>query len=151
LRDHELEGLHDKAERLKGLCAGLQATEPRAVFTCEVEPQYRNMGYWIKKDMLPVDLAREAVAKVGLTPNSPPARGGTDGSRLTERGLPTPNLFCGEHNSHGPLEWVCAQDMELATQVCVEIAQLWEQKGAVYKNGWSRGKRHKAPKNGAKP
>src|SRR5205085_1081829 len=54
--------------------------------------------------------------------------GGTDGSRLTELGLPTPNLFCGEHNAHGPLEWVAVQDMESAVSACAQLAELWERK-----------------------
>jgi tripeptide aminopeptidase len=91
------------------------------------------MGYWLKEDMTPVDLAYDAMRAVGLEPASPAARGGTDGSRLTEKGLPTPNLFCGGHNAHGPMEWVAVQDMELAVRACVELAQLWEQKGAGYK------------------
>ena len=132
LRDYELAGLEDKAARLTGLCQGIQAAEPRARITCQIRPQYQNMGYWLRKNMAPVDLACEAVRAIGLEPISRAARGGTDGSRLTERGLPTPNLFCGEHNSHGPLEWVAVQDMELAVRMCVELAQLWEQKGSSY-------------------
>ena len=133
LRDFEEAGLADKRERLRRLCRGLQAAEPRARIDCRFSEQYRNMGYWLRKDMTPVDLASEAMRAVGLTPSSPPIRGGTDGSRLTERGLPTPNLFCGGHNPHGPLEWVAVQDMELAVKMGVELAQLWEQKGAGYK------------------
>ncbi len=56
-------------------------------------------------------------------------RGGTDGSRLTELGLPTPNLFCGEHNAHGPLEWVAVQDMESAVTACAHLVELWQRKG----------------------
>ncbi|MGH2521425.1 MAG: peptidase T [Anaerolineales bacterium] len=133
LRDFTLEGLADKGARLKGLCRGLQAAEPRAKIRYRIRPTYRNMGYWLVKDMTPVDLACEAMRALGLEPASPPARGGTDGSRLTERGLPTPNLFCGGHNAHGPLEWVAVPDMELAVKACAELAQLWEQKGAGYK------------------
>jgi len=133
LRDYELEGLADKAARLAGLCSGLQASEPRAHITCDIRPGYRNMGYWLKKDMTPVDLANEAMRRLGLEPCSPAARGGTDGSRLTASGLPTPNLGAGYHNPHGPLEWACVQDMELAMRACVELVQLWEQKGAGYK------------------
>jgi tripeptide aminopeptidase len=133
LRDFEEAGLADKRERLRKLCRGLQAAEPRAHIDCRFIQQYRNMGYWLKEDMRPVDLACEAVRAVGLTPTSPPIRGGTDGSRLTERGLPTPNLFVGGHNPHGPLEWVTVQDMELAVKMAVELVQLWEQKGTGYK------------------
>ena len=70
---------------------------------------------------------------MGLEPKVIPVRGGTDGSRLTERGLPTPNLFDGGHNWHGPLEWVAVQDMETSVKMCVELARLWEQKGVGYK------------------
>jgi tripeptide aminopeptidase len=133
LRDHELAGLEEKGQRLRGLCQGLQLMEPRARIRCDIRNQYRNMGYWLKKDMTPVDLAYDAMRAIGLEPFSPATRGGTDGSRLTERGLPTPNLFCGGHNAHGPLEWVAVQDMELAVQACVELAKVWEQKGVGYK------------------
>ena len=85
--------------------------------------------------MRPVELAREAMRAVGLEPTGEPIRGGTDGSRLTERGVPTPNLFCGAHNAHGPLEWVAVQDMELAVRMCVQLVQIWERAG-------SRARRH---------
>jgi tripeptide aminopeptidase len=133
LRDFELKGLADKGARLKGLCRGLQASEPRAKIRCRIQPTYRNMGYWLKNDMTPVNMAFDAMRAIGLEPAAPPTRGGTDGSRLTERGLPTPNLFCGGHNAHGPLEWVAVQDMELAVKACVELAKLWEQRGVGYK------------------
>jgi tripeptide aminopeptidase len=133
LRDFEAAGLADKGERLRALCRGLQASEPRARITCRITPQYRNMGFWLKNDMTPVNLALEAVRAVGLEPASPPIRGGTDGARMTELGLPTPNLFTGMHNPHGPLEWVTVQDMELALRTGLELAQLWEQKGQGYK------------------
>src|SRR5437667_13839 len=74
-------------------------------------------------------LAREAFVVAGLKPYDHVIRGGTDGSRLTELGLPTPNLFCGEHNAHGPLEWVAVQDMESAVTACAHLAALWERKG----------------------
>jgi tripeptide aminopeptidase len=125
LRDFELAGLAEKRRILKGLCQGLQAAEPRAVIQCRVRKQYRNMAYWLREDMRPVLLARKAFASIGLTPYDLPTRGGTDGSRLTERGLPTPNLFCGGHNAHGLLEWVAVQDMELAVTACAKLAELW--------------------------
>jgi tripeptide aminopeptidase len=129
LRDFELAGLPEKRRILHGLCRGLQAAEPRARIQCRIRKQYRNMAYWLREDMRPVELAREAFAAVGLKPYDQPVRGGTDGSRLTEKGLPTPNLFCGEHNVHGLLEWVAVQDMELAVTACARLAELWEQKG----------------------
>jgi tripeptide aminopeptidase len=132
IRDFELDGLTEKGAQIKALCDSLQAEEPRARITCFVSPTYRNMGYWIKDEMTPVTLAYDAMRAIGLTPASTAIRGGTDGSRLTERGLPTPNLFNGSHNWHGPLEWVAVQDMELAVRACVELARLWEQRGEGY-------------------
>jgi len=128
LRDFELKGLADKGKILRGLCRGLQASEPRARVRCKLRKQYRNMAYWLRKDMRPVELAREAFVAAGLKPYDHVIRGGTDGSRLTELGLPTPNLFCGEHNAHGPLEWVAVQDMESAVTACTQLAGLWERK-----------------------
>jgi tripeptide aminopeptidase len=75
--------------------------------------------------MRPVELAREACRQVGVEPFSIPIRGGTDGSRLTEMGVPTPNIFTGMQNIHGPLEYVSVQDMGRATEVCIRLAQLW--------------------------
>ena len=125
LRDFEEEGLRAKGELLRQVCAVIQAAEPRARIECTITPQYRNMRYWLENDMRPVELAREACRRIGVEPFSTPIRGGTDGSRLTELGLPTPNLFTGMQEIHGPLEWISLQDMARATELCVELVQLW--------------------------
>jgi tripeptide aminopeptidase len=125
LRDFEREGLRAQGELLQQVCNAIGATEPRARIACAITPQYRNMRYWLEEDMRPVDLAREATRRVGVEPFSTPTRGGTDGSRLTELGIPTPNLFTGMQNFHGPLEWVSIQDMARATEMCIGLAQLW--------------------------
>jgi tripeptide aminopeptidase len=83
------------------------------------------MRYWLENDMRPVQLAMQAMERAGLQPFNTPVRGGTDGSRLTEMGLPTPNLFTGMQNIHGPLEWISVQDMARAVDVCAELVQLW--------------------------
>jgi tripeptide aminopeptidase len=127
LRDFELDGLRAHGELLQQVCATVQATEPRARIGCTITPQYRNMRYWLEQDMRPVELAREACRRVGIEPKSTPTRGGTDGSRLTEMGLPTPNLFTGMQNIHGPQEWISVQDMARATEMCVLLAQLWRE------------------------
>ncbi len=142
LRDFELKGLMEKQAIIKGICRGLQASEPAAKITCKIFKQYRNMAYWLKEDMRPVELAREAIQAVGLVPADHRARGGTDGSRLTENGLPTPDIFCGGQNAHGPLEWVSAQHMETAVKVCVRLAEIWERKGQGY-TGYTPAKRRK--------
>lgn len=122
LRDFERDGLAAKGALLQQVCAAIAATEPRAQITCTIRPQYRNMRYWLENDMTPVDLARRAARRQGLEPVSVPIRGGTDGSRLTEMGLPCPNLFTGMQNVHGPLEWISVQDMAQATQLMLDIA-----------------------------
>ncbi|HQU69148.1 MAG TPA: peptidase T [Albidovulum sp.] len=123
LRDFELEGLAAKGELLQQVCAAVQAGEPRAEITCEIKPQYRNMRYWLEKDMTPVDLARAACRDIGIEPVSVPIRGGTDGSRLTEMGVPCPNIFTGMQNIHGPLEWISVQDMGAAVKMALGIAE----------------------------
>ncbi len=124
LRDFELDGLAARGALLQQVCAAVAATEPRATITCAIRPQYRNMRYWLEKDMTPVDLARAACRSEGIEPVSVPIRGGTDGSRLTEMGVPCPNIFTGMQDIHGPLEWISVQDMEKATQVCLRLVQL---------------------------
>jgi tripeptide aminopeptidase len=135
LRDFELEGLRERGELIKNVCATVQATEPRARITCTTTEQYRNMRYWLEHDMRPVNLAREACRAVGVEPFSAPIRGGTDGSRLTEMGVPTPNLFTGMQNIHGPHEWVSVQDMARAAEVCVKLAELWHSLGITAPGG----------------
>ncbi len=125
LRDFEDEKLAELGRLLTSVCETIQLTEPRARITCTITPQYRNMANWLKNDMRPVDLARDACEQLGIEVISPPIRGGTDGSRLTELGVPTPNIFTGMQNIHGPLEYNSLQDMEKATQVIVLLAQLW--------------------------
>jgi tripeptide aminopeptidase len=128
LRDFELDGLEAHAHLLRQVCAAVQATEPRARIEVTVTKQYRNMRYWLANDMRPVDLAAAAMRRAGIEPIFEVVRGGTDGSQLTERGLPTPNLFTGMQNVHGPLEWISVQDMAQAVAVCIELTQLWAQK-----------------------
>ena len=125
LRDFEMDGLREHGDLLKQVCATIQAIEPRAKVTCTITPQYRNMRYWLEDDMRPVELAREACRQLHIEPISTPIRGGTDGSRLTERNVPAPNLFTGMQNIHGPAEWVSVQDMARATEMCLKLAHLW--------------------------
>jgi tripeptide aminopeptidase len=125
LRDFELDGLAAHRARLEAIVAELRTAEPRARLGLTFTAQYRNMRYWLEKDMRPVEFAREAIGRAGLTPRSQAIRGGTDGSNLTQRGLPTPNLFCGMHEVHSPREWVSLQDMAKAVETLVHLAQVW--------------------------
>jgi tripeptide aminopeptidase len=128
LRDFEREGLAEHGALISQVCSTIAATEPRARITCEITPSYRNMRYWLENDMRPVDLAKQATIDIGLEPISPPVRGGTDGSRLTEMGVPTPNLFTGMQNLHGPLEYISVQDMTRSLQMCIRLAELWAER-----------------------
>lgn len=127
MRDFEMDELERQGELIKQVCATIQATEPRAHITCEVLPQYRNMRYWLENDMRPVEIAVEAYRRANIEHFFLPIRGGTDGSRLTEKGVPTPNLFTGMQNIHGPLEWVSVQDMARATEMCIKLAECWSE------------------------
>ena len=125
LRDFELDGLKAQAEMLQEICTVVGRTEPRARITCEVRPEYRNMRYWLENDQRPVDIAKKAYMAEGLPPRMLPFRGGTDGSIMTEKGIPTPNIFCGMQACHGPMEWVSIQDMDKALLICARVVGLW--------------------------
>jgi tripeptide aminopeptidase len=122
LRDFERDGLEAKGALVRQVAAAIAATEPRAKIEVEITPQYRNMRYWLEEDMTPVDLARDALREIGVEPVETVIRGGTDGSRLTEMGVPCPNLFTGQQNLHGPLEYISVQDMAIATRLMLQIA-----------------------------
>ena len=126
LRDFEAAKLTDKAHLLETIAATLRAEHPKASIEVTVTPQYRNMAEGLAKEPRAVTFAEEAMRRAGLEPKLTIVRGGTDGSRLTELGLPTPNLSCGEHNLHSPLEFTCLEEMATAVRVLVELAQLWE-------------------------
>ncbi len=130
LRDFEREGLAAHGALVRQVSEAVAATEPRAEVSIEITPQYRNMRYWIEKDMRPVNLARAACGDIGIVPHSPPVRGGTDGSRLTEMGVPCPNLFTGMQQVHGPLEYISTADMADAVRLAVRLVELWGQEPA---------------------
>ncbi|MBU2944016.1 peptidase T [Shimia thalassica] len=123
LRDFEMDGLEARRQRLRQVCEDAKNAFPGTKVSCEITKQYRNMRYWLEKDMTPVDLARDAYSAEGLDPRSVPIRGGTDGSRFTELGIPCPNLFTGMQEIHGPLEWISVQDMAMATRICLRLVE----------------------------
>ena len=125
LRDFETPKLAEYAAMLARFGAEIEAAHPNAKVLVGVVNQYRNMRDGMVKEPRAVPLALEAVKRAGLTPRQTIIRGGTDGSRLTEMGLPTPNLSTGEHNPHSPLEWTCLEEMAANVRVCVELVQLW--------------------------
>lgn len=125
LRDFDTAKLADKADLLRGIGQLLETEYPRAQITVQVTPQYRNMADGLAREPRALAFAEEAMRRAGLEPKRTIVRGGTDGSRLTELGLPTPNLSTGEHNLHSPLEWTCLEEMATAVRVLVELAQVW--------------------------
>lgn len=132
LRDHDNALLAGKGAALRAICGALEAAHPGARIECAVTQQYRNMGYWLRDNMPAVELLREACEGAGVVPVDDPVRGGTDGSRLTERGLPTPNIFTGGHNAHGPLEWVAVQDMQTVVEVLLILLGKWVERGSEF-------------------
>lgn len=127
LRSFVTAELAQQAEILKNVAASVLAEHPKAKIDIDVKKQYRNMIEALKKEPRAVKLAAEAVKRAGLKPKFEAIRGGTDGSRLSEMGLPTPNIFTGMHNFHSPLEFACLEEMESAVRVLIELAQLWGQ------------------------
>jgi tripeptide aminopeptidase len=125
LRSFDTPKLAEQAELLQAAARLVEAEHPRASVEVKVTPQYRNMADGLVKEPRAVAFAEEAMRRAGLTAKLGIIRGGTDGSRLTEMGLPTPNLSTGEHNPHSPLEWTCLEEMETAVRVLVELAQVW--------------------------
>ncbi|MCC6418794.1 MAG: peptidase T [Gemmataceae bacterium] len=128
LRDFDTARLADHAEVLRRAAALLEAEFPRARVEIQVTPQYRNLADGLAKEPRALAFAEEAMRRAGLEPKRTIVRGGTDGSRLTELGLPTPNLSTGEHNLHSPLEWTCLEEMAIALRVVVELARVWGEK-----------------------
>jgi len=129
VRDHDRQKFEAKKQLMRDVAAKIQAQFGKDALTISIEDQYYNMGEKIEPVKEIVDIARQAMEKLDITPNTLPIRGGTDGSQLSYMGLPTPNIFAGGENMHGKYEYVSAETMEKATQVIIEIVQLFEQQG----------------------
>ena len=127
VRDFKTAGLGEKEQLLEDLARGVVAEVPGAEVECAIEEGYRNMREVLDQHPDIVENAKEAIRRAGLSVSMKPIRGGTDGSRLSFMGLPTPNLFAGEQNFHSRLEWVSVQDMEKAVEVIVHLAQVLEE------------------------
>lgn len=140
LRDFTTDGLREQQALVERIAREVVASHPASrsvpepsgaaagpppTVTFEVQESYRNMREVLERHPEIVARAREAMRRAGIEPIERPIRGGTDGSRLSFMGLPTPNLFAGEHNFHSRLEWVSAQDMDKAVEVVVHLAQIW--------------------------
>lgn len=128
LRDHDDARLEEHVAFLRGLVDELAAREPRALVTMDVEHQYSNMGSVIEQHPRVVEVAEEAIRRAGAEPVRTIIRGGTDGSRISAMGLPTPNIFTGGQNYHSVKEWASVQDMAAAAATIVELARVWAEK-----------------------
>jgi tripeptide aminopeptidase len=124
-RDFDNDELDAHVEYLRGIANDVAATDERCSIEVESFIQYRNMRDTLDKHPQIVDNLEIAVRRVGLEPIKTPIRGGTDGSALTEMGLPTPNIFTGGQDAHSQREWICVEDMGLAAATVVELAKVW--------------------------
>lgn len=125
VRDHDDELLERHLALLRELVDRVAEREPRAELSVAVEEQYRNMRRHLDGHPRVVAAAEEAIRRAGVEPVHTIIRGGTDGARLSERGLPTPNVFTGGQEYHGRHEWASVQDMAAAAATAVEIARVW--------------------------
>ena len=128
VRDFDLSGVAAKEDLLKQIVAKTQSKYPNVKIDYESKLGYLNMKEVLKNYPQLTDYAIEAAKRAGITPVINPIRGGTDGSNLTARGLPTPNLFTGGHNFHGKLEFNSRKGLEKSTETLVNLVQIWAEK-----------------------
>jgi tripeptide aminopeptidase len=124
-RDFDNDELDAHVEYLRGIANDVAATDERCSIEVDSFILYRNMRDTLDKHPQIVENLEIAVRRVGLEPIKTPIRGGTDGSALTEMGLPTPNIFTGGQDAHSQREWICVEDMGLAAATVVELAKVW--------------------------
>ncbi len=129
LRNFDINGLASQEEAVKKVIAETQKKYPNVKIDYKSELGYLNMKEVLKDYPQLTDYAIEAAKRAGITAELRPIRGGTDGSRLTARGLPTPNLFTGGHNFHGKLEFNSRKGLEKSTETLVHLVQIWAEKG----------------------
>ena len=125
VRDFDDDELDRSIEFLRGIADEVAAAEPRASIEFESRIQYRNMRATLERHPEIVENLEEAVRRIGFEPKRTAIRGGTDGSALTEMGLPTPNIYTGGQDAHSEREWICVEDMGLAAATIVELAKVW--------------------------
>jgi len=125
LRDFETPALEKQAELLRRVAAAVEEQFAGCQISVQTRAQYRNMRQGLSREPGAVQFAELAHQRLDRKAKITIIRGGTDGSQLTERGLPTPNLSTGQHNPHSPLEWVCLDEMVQAVEVLVELVQIW--------------------------
>jgi tripeptide aminopeptidase len=125
VRDFDNDVLDEHIEFLREIAQEVAATDPRCSIDVASQIQYRNMRGALDRHPEILEHLEEAVRRVGLEPKRTAIRGGTDGSSLTELGLPTPNIFTGGHDAHSEREWICVEDMGLAAATIIEVVRVW--------------------------
>lgn len=125
LRDFDTDQLKRQADLLREYAARTMQTIPGIQIDLGVSRQYRNLGDGLRLEPRAVQFAKRAMDRLGYPVAETVVRGGTDGALFTERGVPTPNLSTGQHNPHSPLEWVCLEEMLQATEVLIQLVQIW--------------------------
>ena len=128
VRDFASPALKEMERIVEQLALEAVSAHPGSSVELEVEESYRNMKEVLDNHPDVVEKAQEAFRRAGLDPRIEPIRGGTDGSRLSFMGLPTPNIFAGEHNFHSRFEWISTSDMHKAVEVIIELCQVWEER-----------------------
>ena len=124
IRDHDREKFDARKQLMNSIVDAMNEKYGVQRVTIDMHDSYYNMGDVIKKDMTPVNLAQQAMENLGIKPLIHPIRGGTDGSKISFMGIPTPNIFTGGENFHGRYEFVSVENMEKAKQTIIEIIQL---------------------------
>lgn len=124
IRDHDKEKFLARKERMLKNANYLNEKYGAERFVVRMKDSYYNMREVIEKDMKPVELAKQAMVACDVEPIIQPIRGGTDGSKISFMGIPTPNLFTGGGNYHGPYEYASLDDMQKAVEVIVKLVQL---------------------------
>lgn len=124
IRDHDREKFEARKQLMHTIAETMNNKYGVQRVTLKMQDSYYNMGDVIKKDMTPVNLAQQAMENLGIKPLIHPIRGGTDGSKISFMGIPTPNIFTGGENFHGRYEFVSLNNMEKAKQTIIEIVKL---------------------------
>lgn len=131
LRSFDTDELPGQADLIRQAAAAAEEANPGAEIEVQIFQQYRNTIHFLDKEPRAVSLAQEAFRRIGIEPQFHGVRGGTDGSRLSQKGLPTPNLSVGMYNYHSVLEFACLEEMDTAVRMLIELAGLWAEQAAV--------------------
>jgi len=129
IRDFDTSVVEERGRRLRAMGEALVAEEPRLDVKVEIVEQYRNMFDVLSKHPEIAERLKRAVEAGGIEPNLEPVRGGTDGSRLTAMGMPTPNVFAGGINLHGPAEWISTRVLGQVVCTIVNLVQIYGEEG----------------------